>query len=124
MTAPKQLFGLLGTGNSVPGPYPHALATWHARTAFVLATILQLSALRYVGTGRIAGTVKVVDVVAPYRRVRLYDKVSGTLARQTLSDASGLYAFEQIDKLRTYYVTAEDAPGGYNATIEDFVTPA
>lgn len=77
------------------------------------------------GTGRIAGTVKVIDTPAPYRRVRLYDKATGDFVRETTSDASGLYAFENILRGRTYYVTAEDAGSTpYNATIEDFVVPA
>lgn len=77
------------------------------------------------GAGRIAGTVKVIDTPAPYRRVRLYDKRTGDFVRETISDGGGLYAFENILRTRTYYVTAEDAGATpYNATIEDFVTPA
>lgn len=77
------------------------------------------------GAGRIAGTVKVIDVPAPYRRVRLYDKITGDFVRETISDGSGLYAFENLLRGRTYYVTAEDSGSTpYNATIEDFVVPA
>lgn len=80
---------------------------------------------RYWGAGRIAGTVKIIDTPAPFRRVRLYEKASGTLARETTSDGAGLYAFENVDTSRSFYVTAEDTGSTpYNATIEDFVVPS
>jgi hypothetical protein len=80
--------------------------------------------VEFFGKGTIKGTVKVITTPAPSRKVRLYDKVSGKLARETISDGSGLYGFTNLDKTRTYYVTAFDNAGGYNATIEDSVTPA
>lgn len=120
MTAPLQLFATLGRWTGHVGAFPKATLE-----PLPLGRVGELAFLRHIGVGRIAGTVKVIDTAAPNRRVRLYDKASGTLARETMSDGGGLYAFERLDTRRMYYVIAEDAGATpYNATIEDFVTPA
>ncbi len=86
--------------------------------------VINLQSAQFFGTGTISGVVNVISTAAPYRKVRVYDKASGVFARETTSDASGNYAFTNLDKTRAYYVTAFDNVGGYNATIEDWVTPS
>lgn len=79
----------------------------------------------FYGTKRIAGTVKVITAPAPNRVVRLYDRESGKLAFETISAIDGTYSFPAVFAGRQFYAIALDAqPGGYNATIEDLVTPA
>lgn len=120
MTAALQLFSTLGKWSAPQGAFPGS--TLEPRQLVVLRV---LDIPRFPGPARIAGTVKVIDTLAPGRRVRLYDKASGRLARTVISDGAGAYAFENIDERRTYYVTAEDVvPSPFNATIEDFVVPA
>lgn len=79
---------------------------------------------RFVGRGRIVGTVKVITTPAPARVVRLYHRGSGILVKETLSAGDGTYSFTALNHERTYFVTAFDVEGGYNATIADFVVPS
>ncbi|MGK2897990.1 MAG: hypothetical protein ACSLE9_04800 [Burkholderiaceae bacterium] len=128
MTAPNLIFARLGSGNTLPAPYPFALSMFRPRSVATSARAVQsIYFLPLFGTGTIAGTTKIYSVPtninAPTRRVRLYDTVSGVLARETISDASGNYAFANVDKLRTYYVTAFDGITGYDAVIHDNLTP-
>lgn len=124
MTAPSQLFGgslshagPWAYGRPAPGAHPVALA---------IDPKASVQLLRAFGRGRIAGTVNVITTPAPYRRVRLYHKLSGEVLREVVSDGSARYAFENINTRLELYVTAEDTPGtgAYNATIEDFVRAA
>lgn len=77
------------------------------------------------GSLRIAGTVAIDDTpdIPVRRRVRLHDKPTGRVVRETWSDAvTGAYTF---DKLRDglYYVTAFDHTGNHNAVIKDSIRP-
>lgn len=133
MTAPSQLFtafdGVFGPALAVPGPSPtgRSLDGTPLLTSAAHGLLVSVGVLRFYGFGTIAGTTKIysvpTNVAAPTRRVRLYDKVSGVLARETTSDGSGNYAFQNVDKLRTYYVTAFDGLTGYDAVIDDNITP-
>ena len=123
MTAPSQV---LSATLSHAGPWASGRPALGAHPV-ALAPLLDSELRKLWGTGRIAGTVKVVTTPSPGHRVRLYDKASGALVRETMSDGAGLYAFENLITHRMFYVTAEytTASGGaYNATIEDFVVPA
>lgn len=125
MTAPSLVLSALPrvSGPALPTPAPGFTARTLVAGAPAPSPLALWRFLRFAGTGRIAGTVKVLSAIAPGRTVRLYDKASGLLARETVSDAAGAYAFAQLDAARTYYVTAFDTATGYNATIEDRVVP-
>lgn len=74
------------------------------------------------GGGRISDQVT-SDGVPVSRRVRLIDRRSGRLIRETWSDpVSGAYAFERIATDRHYLVYALDHTGQHNAVIVDSVS--
>jgi hypothetical protein len=76
------------------------------------------------GTRAFAGTVQVGTTPVAGRTVRLYDRASGQLLRETASDGAGLYGFPSLTDRRAYYVVALDnQPGGQNAAIADDVRP-
>ncbi len=78
------------------------------------------------GVGLIRGTVN-VDSTPDYpvwRRVRLFDRRSNALVRETWSSPeTGEYVFEHLNPYRTYVVVAYDHTGVYNAEILDNVVP-
>lgn len=56
--------------------------------------------------------------------VRLYERSTGRLVRETVSASDGSYSFPGVTDLRTYYVVLLDVqPGGFNAAIADAVVP-
>jgi len=60
------------------------------------------------------------------RQVLLYDRTTGALRGQTLSDPSGEYEFQipESQKDQLHYVAALDTIGGpYNAQIKDYIQP-
>lgn len=80
------------------------------------------------GPYRIAGTTERevtpgVFVVHPYRRVRLFERLTGRLVREQWSDPlTGAYEFSQI-KLREYILLTDDHARYYNAVAADLITP-
>lgn len=77
------------------------------------------------GGYEISGTVAIDDTpdIPVRRQVRLFEKATGRLLRETFSAANGAYSFEKIPN-RTYFVVAHDVDGGeYNAVIADKITP-
>jgi len=76
------------------------------------------------GTYRIVGTVTEVGVAGPYR-VRLHDRRSALLVRETWSAADGSYSFPNIAyHLNGYYAIAFDhGDNPLNAAIADLITP-
>lgn len=69
----------------------------------------------------IKGQIKQKDI--PYVcRVRLYEKNSGRLALETLTDNEGFYEFNYLSN-NTYYIIAQDPERKYNAIIQDNVIP-
>lgn len=77
------------------------------------------------GIGQIVGTTKNIgDPNYPVsRRVRLYRKRDGVMARETWSDAAGNYVFDHLRHDIHYVVTAYDHTGLYNAVIADSMLP-
>lgn len=76
------------------------------------------------GRQAFAGEVDVLTTPTAGRIVRLYERASGRLVRETVSDSAGLYAFPGVTDSRLYYIVALDTqPGGYNAAIADYVVP-
>lgn len=76
------------------------------------------------GTYRITGTVTELGLVGSYR-VRLFDRLSGRLVRETWSDANGSYAFNSIAyRANGYFAIAYDhGAAPFNAAIADLITP-
>lgn len=74
------------------------------------------------GLGVITG-VTTVENVPRSRRVRLYEKLSGRLIRETFSNSVGQYTFANIDATREYFVVAHDHLRVYNAVVQDMLTP-
>lgn len=80
------------------------------------------------GTYRIAGITRKesspdVFVIYPYRRVRLLERQTGRLIRETWSDpVTGAYAFEKL-KLREYILLTDDHARYYNAVAADAIVP-
>ena len=77
------------------------------------------------GQAAFAGEVDVLTTPAPGRVVRLYDRASGALVRETVTTAAGLYEFAGLSDQWQYYIVALDTqPGGFNAVIADGLTPS
>lgn len=76
------------------------------------------------GNYRIVGTVTELGVPGVYR-VRLYDRRTALLARESWSDSSGNYAFSFIAyRDKGYFAVAHDNDGNpLNAAIADLITP-
>lgn len=76
------------------------------------------------GAYRVAGTVDELGVVGRYR-VRLFDRISGRILRETWSDADGAYAFNYIAyRAEGYFAVAFDhGASPQNAAIADRITP-
>ena len=76
------------------------------------------------GNYQITGTVDELGVAGRYR-VRLHDRVSGRLIRETWSDASGAYSFGSIaNRPQGYYLLAFDhGADPVNAAVADLVSP-
>jgi hypothetical protein len=84
----------------------------------------QFSGDGYGGSGTFSGIVRVQGVPIGGRAVRLYDRISGELAFQTVSASDGSYTFPAVRDGRRYYLVCLDAqPGGYNAGIIDYADP-
>ena len=119
MAEPSFLFGdellRLAGRSKTPGPVPNRLLR-----AAVLAPPRLVR-----GKRAFAGQVDVITTPAPDRVVRLYDRASGRLVRETRTSLAGLYAFPDVTDTRLYYVVALDnLPNPETAAIADAVTPA
>lgn len=55
-------------------------------------------------------------------RVRLFEKQSGTLIADILTDQNGNYEFTNLAKVR-FFIVAHDPLTQYNAVIQDNVVP-
>ncbi len=77
------------------------------------------------GALQISGTVMLDDTpdVPVRRKVRLFEKQSGRLVRETFSDpVTGAYSFDRL-KYQKYFVVSHDHALEYNAVIKDEITP-
>lgn len=76
------------------------------------------------GRFRITGTVTELSIAGAYR-VRLYDRKTGTLLKETWSSANGAYTFSSIAAQDNgYFVIAFDhGDNPLNAAIADLITP-
>lgn len=74
------------------------------------------------GCYRIYGTIR-VDGSPAARRVRLFQRHTGRLVRQTMSGSDGAYEFADLAH-QEYFVVADDDPQAtFNAAIADRVVP-
>jgi len=75
------------------------------------------------GPGTISGTVTIEATEQPVaRRVRLCDRRSGRVVRETWSAADGVYTFTQLPLDREFIAYALDFTGTYDGVIADRVT--
>lgn len=116
-------------GTVVRGDYAVLNPGWPAQA--LNAQVLGARALTDIEDGgvyRIAGITRKesspdVFVVYPYRRVRLLERQTGRLVRETWSDpVTGAYAFEKL-KLREYILLTDDHARYYNAVAADAIVP-
>lgn len=85
----------------------------------------KLLVLENFGKHSFTGEVDVITTPAPARVVRLHDRASGRVVRETATDAAGLYSFADVTNLRDYYIVALDTqPGGYDDVIAGPRVPA
>jgi hypothetical protein len=88
-----------------------------------LPGLQRLQAKLAAGSTGIAGTVR-IDTTPVARLVRLYERESGRLVREMVSDGTGAYGWLDLKDRWRYYVVAVDLqPGGVNAAIADYVLP-
>lgn len=69
----------------------------------------------------ISGIVTKMDVSIPCR-VRLYEKLSGRLIADVLTDRLGNYRFSGLSRT-AFFIVAHDPATQYNAVIQDNVVP-
>lgn len=69
----------------------------------------------------IIGTVTEKAVPIPCR-VRLFEKLSGRLIAETLTDAQGNYEFDHLTAVK-FFLVAHHPASNYNAIIQDNVVP-
>lgn len=78
----------------------------------------RLLVLENFGASAFTGEVDIITTPAPTRVVRLHDRASGRVVRETTTDAAGLYSFPDVTNQRDYYIVALDTqPGGYDDVI-------
>ncbi|MDO6786039.1 carboxypeptidase-like regulatory domain-containing protein [Cobetia marina] len=73
--------------------------------------------------GVIAGTVLDIQAQPVSRRVRVHERSTGRIVRETWSDADGKYRFTDLDPRRAFYVMAFDYTLQQNAVVSDNVHP-
>lgn len=118
MTAPSMPLagGLtrIAAQTAAHGPGLHVMPTLSAARCPILP-----------GAFSFRGEVDVITTPAPSRVVRLHDRASGKVVRETVTDAAGLYSFPGVSDLRDYYIVALDTqPGGYDDVIAGPRVPA
>lgn len=121
MSAPFDF--LAGTVSVRGGPAPSYAAPNNASLFDTFDELQLLELLPFYGPGFIAGIVKVLSNPAA-RTVRLYDRTTGKLLRDTTSDNAGAYRFEHLALGRKYLAVAFDDAGNpamYNAAVADMV---
>ncbi|WP_159123001.1 carboxypeptidase regulatory-like domain-containing protein [Acinetobacter variabilis] len=79
---------------------------------------------KYVGSDSvlsIQGTASELGKALPCR-IRLFEKVSGRLIKETISTKEGFYKFENLE-LKKYFIVAHHPASQFNAVIQDNVVP-
>lgn len=69
----------------------------------------------------IKGQVKEVGVPIPCR-LRLFEKISGRLIADKLTDENGFYEFDHLTKTK-FFIVAHHPASQFNAVIQDNVVP-
>lgn len=70
---------------------------------------------------KISGQVTKINISIPCR-VRLYEKLTGRLLMETVTDENGNYSFNHLTHVE-YFLVAHDPVRQYNAVIQDMVKP-
>lgn len=69
----------------------------------------------------IKGQVKEKNAPIPCR-IRLFEKISGRLVMETVTDHNGFYGFSHLTKIK-FFIVAHHPAGEFNAVIQDNVEP-
>lgn len=70
---------------------------------------------------RIKGSVSELNIPIPCR-VRLFEKLSGRLIADKLTDENGFYEFDHLTKTK-FFIVAHHPASQFNAVIQDNVVP-
>lgn len=99
---------------------------WSVRAVTYPAQTFSPPSLHHPGVypGIIFGTLTEAGVPAPARAVHCYHKPSGSRVASTVSDSAGRYKLPGLNLAWQYTVMAVDPSNGYNAVVQDNVTPS
>lgn len=86
-----------------------------------LPSVMGLSVSRFGGVLSIKGFVSEIGLSIPCR-VRLFEKSSGLLISDVLTDELGNYEFENLSELK-FFIVAHHPSNQFNAVIQDNVVP-
>jgi hypothetical protein len=124
-TAPFLDYLGIGVAAAVPAPVPVIRSPVPAHRILRQGTPGLLLDTEHGGRGQIVGTTHNVGTpnYPVSRRVRLFRKRDGVLAREVWSDTAGNYAFNKIRHDIKYVVNGHDHTGLYNAEVSDSLEP-
>jgi len=124
-TAPFLDYLGIGVAAAVPAPVPVIRLPVPAHRILRQGTPGLLLDTEHGGRGQIVGTTHNVGTpnYPVSRRVRLFRKRDGVLAREVWSDTAGNYAFNKIRHDIKYVVNGHDHTGLYNAEVSDSLEP-
>lgn len=69
----------------------------------------------------IKGRVKEVGATIPCR-LRLFEKISGRMVADTVTDMNGFYEFDHLTRIK-FFIVAHHPSAQFNAVIQDNVVP-
>lgn len=69
----------------------------------------------------IKGVVKEVGAPIPCR-LRLFEKISGRMVAETVTDMNGFYEFDHLTRIK-FFIVAHHPLATFNAVIQDNVVP-
>lgn len=96
-----------------------------ALTLRVVGPLVKAQPVLARGPAKFAGEVDRITTPTAGLLVRVYERVSGRLVRETRSSAGGLYEVANLHDAAHYYLVAfDDQPGGQNAAIADWQQPS
>lgn len=84
--------------------------------------INRVDSLSSFNSHKISGRVSKLSTPFPCY-VRLYERLSGRLVSQVLSDTNGNYFFDGLSSEFSFFLVAHDPISQYNAVIQDNVVP-
>ena len=86
-----------------------------------VATVPSKDVLQNIGVYKIKGMVTQLSISLPCR-LRLYEKSSGQLVGELVSDIDGRYEFGNLKNIK-HFIVAHHPSSQFNAVIQDNVVP-